>query len=176
MKVLKGIIFCFASVGVFLVAGALTCAVRAKYRTVPELKSRVAYSCAGLVADYSFLQYNQAGGEQGKSALQENLEVLHKIQLEKIRYSPNKLHSDYGLTYLRLYRLELAEHEPTEAAAYMTSALREFASVPWKGDLSAEGLANAIATREDSENKNYNNVERTPVAADGGRESLGSTR
>lgn len=176
MKVLKKILFCFVCLGVFLVAGALTCAIRVKYRTVPELKSRVAYSYAGLVADFSFLQYNQAGAEPGKSALLDYLEVLRKIQNEKIRYSPNKLHSDYGLTYLRLYRLELAEHEPTEAAAYMTSALKEFAGVPWKADLSAEVLANAIATREDSENKNYNNVKGTPVAAGGERKSLGFAR
>src|SRR5271154_574048 len=115
MKVLKRILLCFACMGVFLIAAALSCAIRTKYRTVPELKSKVAYSYAGLVADYSFLQYNQAGAEQGKSALLDYLEVLHKIQSEKIRYSPNKLHSECGLTYLRLYRLGLAEHEPIEA-------------------------------------------------------------
>lgn len=80
MKVFKNILFCFGCLAIFLIAGAVSCAIRAKYRSLPQLRSTLAYSNAGLVYNFSFLQYNQASGEEGRTALMRYLEVLQKIQ------------------------------------------------------------------------------------------------
>ncbi len=65
MKALKSLLFCFACTLVVLLAGAITCSVRAKYRSLPTVKAAAAYSYVPFLGEYSFLQYNQAGGEQG---------------------------------------------------------------------------------------------------------------
>ena len=166
MKVFKRILFCFGCLGMFLIAGVLSCAIRAKYRCVPELKSTLAYSYADLVSDYSFVEYNQADSQRGELAMLNYLEVLRKIQSEKIHYPQNKLHFECGLTYLRLYRIELAENKTAEAASYMTSAQDEFAALGWnKEALSADNLAKRLSSREASENKNFNNMQVAPVAS-----------
>jgi hypothetical protein len=176
MKVIKRILFCFACLGMFLVAGTLSCAIRAKYRTVPQLRSKVAHSYVGLVGDYSFLQYNQAGGEAGRAALLEYLDVLRTIENEKIPFSQNMLHGFRGLTFLRLYRLALAENKPDEGTKYLISAQEEFVSSGFKGVASTEDWAKSITTREAWEAKHYNNVDLVPVASDGERKPLESTR
>jgi hypothetical protein len=176
MKVLRKILFCFACLAMFLVAAALSCAIRAKYRAIPRYRSNIALSYLGLVGDYSFLQYNQAGGEAGRAALMEYLDVLRKIENEKIPFSQNMLHGFRGLTYLRLYRLAHAENKPDEETNDLLSAQKEFLSSGFKGVASPEDWAKSIATREAWEAKHYNNVDVVPVAADGERKSFGPTR
>jgi hypothetical protein len=53
----------------------------------------MAYSYASLFGDYSLLQYNQAGGEQGKKALLDYLEILQKMRDQGIRDPKNVLTS-----------------------------------------------------------------------------------
>lgn len=80
------------------------------------------------------------------------------------------------MTYLRLYRLDLTENKPAEAAEYLKSAQREILLSGFKGDASTETWANTIATREAWEAKHYNNVDVAPVASDSERKPLESTR
>jgi hypothetical protein len=156
MKVLKSIFFCFVCLLAFLVAGAASCTIRAKYWGIPKVRASLAYS---------FLQYNQADAEQGKAALLDYLGLLDRIQNERIQYPRYTLHFDAGLTYLRLYRLEMAANKPAEAGEYLRSAQKEFASSGMRGDLSSETLAKNIAVREAGEAKRYNKVEGTTVPA-----------
>jgi hypothetical protein len=165
MKVLKSIFFCFVCLLAFLVAGAASCTIRAKYWGIPKVRASLASSYAGLFGEYSFLQYNQAGAEQGKAALLDYLGLLDRIQNERIQYPRYTLHFDAGLTYLRLYRLEMAANKPAEAGEYLRSAQKEFASSGMRGDLSSETLAKNIAVREAGEAKRYNKVEGTTVPA-----------
>jgi hypothetical protein len=67
------------------------------------------------------------------------------------------LHHDFGLTYLRLYRLELAAGDLASADRYMQSAQQELSELGWKQEnLSTEALAKQIETRESNEAKLYN--------------------
>jgi hypothetical protein len=157
LKVVKGILFSFACLVVFLVAGAATCAIRAKYKYTPMVKSSMAHSYVSLVGEYSFLQYNQAGGEKGKTALLDYHGVLQKIQNEGIQDPQRTLHFYSGFTYMRLYRLDLAANKPAEATDYLKSAQREFSSLGWKDDVvSPENLIKKAEMREASEAKLYN--------------------
>jgi hypothetical protein len=85
------------------------------------------------------------------------LGVLQKIQNEGIQYPQRTLHFDSGLTYMRLYRLDLAANKPAEATDYLKSAQREFSSLGWKDDVvSPENLIKKAEMREASEAKLYN--------------------
>ncbi len=141
----------------FFLAAAINCALRAKYKSVPELKASYARMYAANLGHYSFLQYNQAGSDEGKDALLEYIEFLQRIRAEGIQFPPNLLRYDFGLAYLRLYRLELAAGDPASANRYMQSAQNELSGLGWKPeDLSAEALDKQIQTRESGEAKFYN--------------------
>jgi len=157
MKTLKAIVFCSSCALVFLLAAALSCLLRAKYSLVPKLKTDFAYRYAANLEQYSFLQYNQAGPEQGRQALLEYLTLLQRIRNEKIQYPQNTLHRDFGLTYLRLNRLALAGGNSAVADDYMKSAQKEWLALGWKEeDVSAPALTNLIETRELNEKKLFN--------------------
>jgi len=155
MKVLRNILFYLVCATVFLVATVGSSAFRAKYTLVPKLKSTDAYMYATNLDRYSFLQYDQAGPDQGRRALLEYLKLLDRIRGEKIEYSQVTLHRDFGLTYLRLYRLELADGNPSAAGNYMKSAQKEWSALGWK-DVSAETLTAYVETLESKEQKLYN--------------------
>ncbi len=163
MKVLKKLLFSLACVLVFLVAAAASCGIRAKYRELLKLRASSASFYTGFLGGYSFLQYNQAGGEQGKTALLVYLGELQRIQNEKIKYPGNTLHFNSALTYLRLYRLEVAANNSTKADEYLRSAQKELSSLGQK-DVSAEHLIKAIETREVDEARLYNKDATAPVA------------
>src|SRR6266436_4086911 len=162
MKALKSLLFCFACTLVVLLAGAITCSVRAKYRSLPTVKAAAAYSYVPFLGEYSFLQYNQAGGEQGRTALLEYLTELQKIQTEKVRYPKQTLGFDSALTYLRLYRLELATGSSSKAEDYLGAAQKELSSIGWK-DVSPDHLIKAIQTREIEESRLYNSKKNIAV-------------
>jgi hypothetical protein len=158
MKRLKTVLLCCIC---FLAAAAVTCFLRAKYSWVPDLKVMYAYAYVGNVQRYSFLQYNQANPERGKTALLQYLELLERIRSEHIAYSPNRLHHDFALTYLRLYRLESAAGNSSTADNYMKSAQKELlAQGAQEKEVSTEALARLIAARELKESELYND---TPI-------------
>lgn len=153
----KKILFGLSCLLAFLLAAATSCLLRARFRSVPELKATYAYMYAANLEHYSFLQYNQADSDQGKAALLEYVKLLERIQAESIQYPPNLLHHDFGLAYLRLYRLELAAGDLTSANRHMQLAQKELSELGWKqADLSTEALAKQIETRESNEAKLYN--------------------
>lgn len=156
MKVLRSIGFCFVCLLAFFVTGGTVSLVRAKHTYVKGFESQMAYSYAAFVAEDTFLQYNQAGLSEGKTALSGYLETLQKIQNEGIQYPSNKLHYERGLAYLRLYRLETTANESSEAQRYLKSALNEFSNLPSKEPLSSQFLINSIESREAQEAKLYN--------------------
>jgi hypothetical protein len=158
VKTLKTILFCSACALVFLLGAAGSCALRAGYSSVPKVKTEFAYMYASNLDQYSLLQYNQAGPDQGREALLIYLKLLQRIRDEHIQYPQALLHSDFGLTYLRLYRLESAAGNSTAADDYMKSAQKEWSQLGWKNDdVSPEALRKMIETRESSEQKLYNN-------------------
>jgi len=155
MKVVKFILFCFACLLVFLVIGAASCTIRVKYRDLPKVRASLAYSYAAFFGEYSFLQYNQVGGKQGKKALLDYLGILQRIQNEKIKYPEKALHFYSDLTYLRLYRLEVAAGNSAKADEYIKSAQNELAILGRK-DVSAENLIRSIEAQEADEARLYN--------------------
>lgn len=167
MKVLRNILFYLVCATVVLVAAVGSCAFRAKYSLVPKLRSTDAYMYATNLDRYSFLQYDQAGPDQGRRALLEYLKLLDRIRGEKIEYPQVTLHRDFGLTYLRLYRLELADGNPSAAGNYMKSAQEEWSALGWK-DVSAETLTTYLETLECKEQKLYNT---TGIQAPAGQEN-----
>jgi len=85
------------------------------------------------------------------------LDVLKRIERGGAALPETTLHFELALTYLRLYRLELAAGNPASADEYMRSAQKENLALGWKeADASAEALARIIATRETNEAKLYN--------------------
>jgi hypothetical protein len=154
MRSLKPIAFGFLCALVFLVAAATTSISRAKYRVIPHLKTEFAYMYAGILERYSFLQYSQAGPDQGKEALLRYLKFLQRIRDEPIQYPPQLLNRDFGLTYLRLYRLESAAGDAVAADEFMRSAQGAWSAVGWKNDeVSTGALQKLIETRESEEQK-----------------------
>jgi hypothetical protein len=166
MKVVKIILFCFACLLVSLITGATSCAIRAEYRDLPRVRASLAHSYASLFEEYSFLQYNQAGGEQGKTALLDYLGILQRIQNEKIKFPEKALHFYSELTYLRLYRLEVAANNPAKADEYIKSAQNELAILGRK-DISAENLIKFIEVQEAREARLYNNDRDATVSVAG---------
>ena len=160
-KALKTLLFCLACVLVFLTTAAVSCGIRAKYRELPKLRASSSSFYAGFLGEYFFLQYNQAGGEQGRTALLVYLGELQRIQNDKIKYPEKTLHLDTALTYLRLYRLEAAANNSAKADEYLRSAQKELLSIGQK-DSSAEHLK-AIETRESEEARLYNS-DTSPAA------------
>jgi hypothetical protein len=159
MRSLKPIAFGFLCTLVFLVAAATTSISRAKYRAIPRLKTEFAYLYAGILERYSFLQYSQAGPDQGKEALLRYLKFLEQIRDEPIQYPPNLLNRDFGLTYLRLYRLESTAGNSVAADEFMRSAQVAWSAVGWKSDeVSVASLQKLIEARESEERKLYNNI------------------
>jgi hypothetical protein len=157
MKTQKTILFCAACLFVFLVAAAMSCVIRAKYSSVPEMRSQFAYNYVANLGRYSFLQYNQASPDQGRKALLEYLKLIQRIRDEHIQYSQNTLHKDFGLTYLRLYRVESADGNSAVADDYMKASQEEWAALGWKNqDVSIEALSKLIEKRESNERKLYN--------------------
>ncbi|HEY6265923.1 MAG TPA: hypothetical protein VIW93_14070 [Candidatus Acidoferrum sp.] len=155
MKVVESILFCFACLLVFLITGVASCAIRVKYRDLPKVRASLAYSYAGFFGEYSFLQYNQAGGKQGITALLDYLGILQRIQDEKIKYPEKALHFCSDMTYLRLYRLEVKAGNSAKANEYIRSAQNELAILGRK-DVSAENLIKSIEAQEAYEEKLYN--------------------
>lgn len=177
MKVLKTILFCSACLLVFLLAAAVSCALRAKYSSVPKLRAEFSSMYAANLREYSFLQYNQASPDQGKTALLQYLELLRRIKDKKIQYPKNTLHRDSGLTYLRLYRLESTAGNYTAADDYMRSAQKEWSALGWKDkDVSTEALTKLIETRELNETNLYNDIGRRVPAAQGKPEKSAENR
>lgn len=169
MKTLRAALFCLGCLLVFLLAAAVSCLLRAKYRSVPELKSEYAYLYVGNLERYSFLQYNQAGPEDGRAALLQYIKLLQRIKDEHIDFPSSTLHYDFGLTYLRLYRLESAAGNGAAADGYMRLAQREFSSLGWKEEhVSTEALEKDIETRESGEANLYNG--QAQAAAEKGRQ------
>src|SRR5712692_5726183 len=154
MKAVRMILFCFACLLVFLVFGVATCTIRAKYRYFPDVRASLAYSYAAFFSEYAFLQSNQAGGEQGKTALLEYLGILQRFQNEKIKYPEKILHLYSELTYLRLYRLEVDTNNPAKADQYLRSAENELAILGHR-DITPEQLIKYIQAQEASEAKLY---------------------
>jgi hypothetical protein len=154
---------------VFLLAGVACCAIRAKYRCLPMVRAGLAPAYVAFFRDYSFLQYRQAGGEQGETALLGYLGILQKIRDEGIDYPQNSLRFDSGLTYLRLYRLELAAGNTPQASEYLKSAQKELTRLGWK-DVSTETLIKNISAREAGEAKLYNSDKDIPIPS--GAEAL----
>jgi hypothetical protein len=115
----------------------------------------LAYFYSSFISEYAFLQYNQAGEEQGRKALLDYLAVIQGIRERKIQTRQDRLHYEYGLTCLRLYRLEMAANKPAEADNYMRSAQQELSSAGLK-DVSVEQLIKSMETREAGEAKVYN--------------------
>ena len=165
MRVLKTLLFWLACGLIFLITAAVSCGIRAKYRELPKLRASSAAFYADFLGEYSFLQYNQAGGEQGKKALLVYLGELQRIRNEKIKYPERTLHFDSALTYLRLYRLEAAANNSAGADGYLRSAQKEL-SILGQKDVSPEHLIKAIETRETDEARLYNNGKdmTSPVA------------
>ena len=134
MKALKTILFCFGCLLAFLLAATASCVLRAKYSSIPALRTRFAYMYADNLAHYSFLQYSQAGSEQGRAALLQYLNFLQRIRNEHIQYSARTLHTDFVLTYLHLYRLESTAGDSAVADGYMKDAQREWSALGWKNE------------------------------------------
>jgi hypothetical protein len=132
-----------------------SCAIRVKYSALPKLRASSASFYSRFLEGYSFLQYNQASTEEGKTALLVYLGELQTIQNGKIEYPEKSLHFDSALTYLRLYRLELLASNATKAEEYLSSAQHEFAMLGQK-NVSTESLIKAIETREIGEARIYN--------------------
>ena len=159
MKVLKKIFFVFGCALIFLLSAALSCVLRARYSSVPKQKAEFAYMYAANLEQYSFLQYNQAGPEQGRESLLQYVQLLQRIRDEHIEFPPNTLHRDFGLTYLRLYRLESSAGNSAEAAGYLKASQTEWAALGWKAeDVSPEALTKLIAKRESNEARIYNDI------------------
>ena len=93
LKILKIFLFCGVCLLALLTAAAASCAFRVRYGNLARLNTSMAYSYASLFGDYSLLQYNQAGGEQGKKALLDYLEILQKMRDQGIRDPKNVLTS-----------------------------------------------------------------------------------
>jgi hypothetical protein len=167
VKILRTALFSLGCLLTFLLAAAASCSLRARYHYVPKLKSMYAYEDAGNLDRYSFLQYNQAGPEEGRAGLQQYLRLLQRIQDEHINFPSVSLHRDLGLTFLRLYRLESAAGNDATADGYMKSAQREFSSLGWKEEnVSTEALKKDIETRELNEAKLYNPEMQVPARAE----------
>jgi len=166
MKFLKSVLFCMACVLVFALAAVATSSMRAGRWVMPKLRANLAYSYASLFGDYAFLQYNQADTEQAKAALLDYLGILQKIRRQGTQYPERTLHRDLGITYLRLYRLNLAANRPSEAMADLKSAQEEFSGGGLK-DFSAESLVKQLDEREAGEAKLYNNDASAAVAVTG---------
>lgn len=159
---------CFLGLLVLLLAAAGSCVARARYRSLRQLRSEYAGMCLDNLSRYSFLQYSQAGPGQGRTALEQYLALLQRVRDERIQYPARTLHADFGLTYLRLYRLESSEGNLTAATDYMKSAQKEFVALGWKSDeTSDEALSKLIETREANEAKVYNADGLDDSAADG---------
>lgn len=156
MKVLKTILLCGLC---FLVAATVTCFLRAKYSRLPSIRTSFAYDYADNLDRYSFLQYSQAGPEQGKVALLQYIKLLDRIRRENIIYPQNLLHRDFALTYLRLYRIESAAGYVLAADDYMKSAQKELVAQGAKEQqVSPEALTKLIEARESREAELYNQV------------------
>lgn len=166
MKATRTILFCFACLLVFLAAGAATCWIRAKHKYLPDVRASLAYSYAGLFSEYSLLQSNQAGPEQGKKALLEYLGVLQRLQSGKIKYPGKILHLYAEVAYLRLYQLEMATNSSAKAAEYLSSAESELAALGHK-DITPEQLIRYIQVREAAEAKLYNSDKKITASAAG---------
>lgn len=157
MKIIRTLLFCAACLLAFLLAGAATCTLRARYGVIPKVRARFAYMNIANLHIYSFLEYNQANSEQGKAALLLYLDALKRIENDGAVLPKTTLHYESALTYLRLYRLELAAGHSASADDYMRSAQKEDLALGWKeADVSTEALARIIATRETNEAKLYN--------------------
>lgn len=157
-KILNTTLFCFACLLAFLLAAAVSCALRAKYSALPSIRAELADMYAANMQNYSFLQYRQASPDQGTIALLLYLKLLQRIKDQGIRYPESTLHFQSGLAYLRLYRLESIAGDSTAAGGYMRSAQKECSALGWK-DVSTESLVKLIETRELNEAKLYNSSE-----------------
>jgi hypothetical protein len=164
MKALRTIFFCFACLLVFLAAGAATSSIRAKYTYLPNVRASLAYSYARLFDEYSLLQSNQAGPEQGKTALLEYLRVLQHLQNGKVEYPGNILHLYTEVTYLRLYQLEMTTNNSAKATEYLNSAESQLALLGHK-DIPPNQLIKYIQAREAAEEKLYNGDKKLTESA-----------
>lgn len=157
MKTMKTARFCMLCLLTLLLVAVGTCAARARYRSLRQLRSEYAGMYLDNLSRYSFLQYSQAGPDQGRAALEQYLALLQRIRAERIPYPASTLHADFGLTYLRLYRLESSAGNLAVAKDYMRSAQKEFAAMGWKSDSTSDAaLSKLIQTREANEAKLYN--------------------
>jgi hypothetical protein len=86
VNTLRTALFWLGCLLVFLLTAAASCFLRAKHRSVPDLKSEYAYLYAGNLERYSFLQYNQASPEEGRAALLQYLKLLQRIKDEHINF------------------------------------------------------------------------------------------
>jgi len=156
MKLTKIFLFTGACALVFLATAAVSCGIRTKYYALPNMRAGSAALYADLLREYYFLQYNQAGDEQGKVALLEYIAFLEKTRTQIKNYPARNLHFNLALTYLRLYRLETASSNHAKANEHLQAAQREFTILGQK-DISADQLIKDIETRESNEAKLYNN-------------------
>ena len=157
VKALKIVRFCSNCGLIFILAAVTSGILRAKYSLVPQIRTEYAYLYVSNVDQYSFLQYNQSDSDRGRSALLEYVSLLQRVRSENIIFPLNTLHRDFGLTYLRLYRLESADGNSVKAEEYMMSAQREWSELGWKADdLSTEALTKLIEKREAYERALYN--------------------
>jgi hypothetical protein len=165
MKIVRTVLFCLAYVLVFFLAALVTSGLRVR-RVLPQLKSASAYQYAGLIGDYAFLQYNQAGSEQGREALLEYADVLQQIRADGTQVPDRVLNFQLGLTHLRLYRLAEATRDSARANDYLSAARKEMSSVGHK-DVSTEELIEATQKREAEEARLYKKVNNMPALGSG---------
>src|SRR5690348_7744944 len=146
--------------GCFLLAAAATCVFRTKYSTLPRVRTSLAFNYADNVRRYSFLQYTQAGPQQGKTALLQFVNLLQRIRHENIIYPANELHNDLALAYLRVYRIESATGDEATANNYMKSAQEELLAEGAKRQrVSTEALAKLVEAHDAREAAFYNQTE-----------------
>jgi hypothetical protein len=156
MKLAKNSLFIGVCALVFLATAAISCGIRIKYYSLPNTRAESAAVYANLLGEYCFLQYNQADDEQGKAALLVYVAFLETTRAQIPNYPARDLHFRLGLTYLRLYRLEITANDGAKASEYLQAAQREFTTLGLK-DVSADHLTKTIETRESNETKLYNN-------------------
>lgn len=165
MRFPKNILFVFTSLLVFLLAATLSCVIRSKYSSLPEIRAGEAGMEAAMLYQYSSLEYTQAGPEQAREGLLQYIRFLERVRNEHIDYPKNEFHADLGLAYLRLYRLESGAGDADAADAYMTNAQKELARLGWKEkDLSREALVKLIETRTSNDVKFYDGNKQTAPA------------
>ncbi|MGH9827255.1 MAG: hypothetical protein ACREDR_28840 [Blastocatellia bacterium] len=147
MKIFKTALFCCMCLLIFLLAATLSCMLRAKYTSIPAIRTDFAYMNDSNWAHYSFLQYSQADPNRGRTALLQYLNLLRRIRSEHVQYSAKTLHLEFVLTYLHLYRLESTASHSVLADGYMKAAQSEWSVLAWKDEKTSIAAFNKLTDK-----------------------------